>query len=46
MASASLCDYCGKAVEKGITCELCGATVCSEHKKEYGCASCQGQTRV
>ncbi len=43
---AALCDYCGKAVEQAITCEVCGATVCAEHNKEYGCAVCQGKTSM
>lgn len=43
---AGTCDYCGKAVKKGITCEVCGATVGPDHKKEYGCAVCKGRVSV
>ncbi len=43
---AALCDYCGETVEKAVTCELCGATVGPDHKKEYGCYVCQGRVTV
>lgn len=43
---AGICDYCGTAVEELITCEVCGARVGPDHKKEYGCFVCQGRVQV
>lgn len=39
---ARTCEHCGKVSEKLVACEACGAQVCAEHKKEYGCDVCQG----
>lgn len=43
---AGVCDYCGEAAEKLVTCDVCGARVCPEHDRAYGCASCQGRVTV
>lgn len=43
---AGLCDYCGQVAKKPVTCELCGATVCPDHKKEHGCYVCKGTVTV
>lgn len=41
MSISGLCDYCNNR-EAITTCEVCGAKVCQEHKKEYGCEVCEG----
>ncbi|QKQ98904.1 hypothetical protein GKQ38_05280 [Candidatus Nanohaloarchaea archaeon] len=40
-----LCDYCQE--KKAVTsCEVCGSKVCQDHKKEHGCAVCNGGERT
>ncbi|MFB6265827.1 MAG: hypothetical protein ABEI07_01955 [Candidatus Nanohaloarchaea archaeon] len=39
---AGTCDRCGKVSENLATCEVCGSTVCPEHKRDYGCEVCRG----
>ncbi|MFB6209329.1 MAG: hypothetical protein ABEJ56_04310 [Candidatus Nanohaloarchaea archaeon] len=39
-----MCEYCGER-EAVDTCEMCGASICAEHKKDYGCEVCGGEYR-
>ena len=39
-----LCDYCQeKKAVAGF--DVCGSKVCEKHKREYGCAVCNGGKR-
>jgi len=41
MEVESLCDYCHR--KPAVTnCEVCGASVCEDHKRDYGCDVCNG----
>lgn len=41
-----VCDHCGEAVEKLVSCEMCGSRVCPAHKREFGCAVCKGRVQA
>lgn len=46
MQQAGTCEYCGEVVENLVTCDVCGAQVGPDHKKDYGCYVCQGRVSV
>ncbi|MFB6294275.1 MAG: hypothetical protein ABEI97_00800 [Candidatus Nanohaloarchaea archaeon] len=39
---AGTCDVCGTVSRDVRSCNACGATVCPDHSREYGCDVCKG----
>ncbi|MDY6789559.1 MAG: hypothetical protein SVV03_06390 [Candidatus Nanohaloarchaea archaeon] len=43
---AGICESCNDVSETLVSCELCGAKVCTDCKKESGCRVCGGVRKV